>query len=592
MGLAGQKMAARVIGIVYHILHPLKNEPTHTMISAPPASRGLNHGIGLALSGGGYRAAAYHLGTLSYLHRMGLLGQVEALSTVSGGTFTGAAYAISLVEGASFEHFFRDFYGFLSQKDLLIRQGLDGLSREQPGVPSKRRGLNVSMASVYAGPFLRRPDGSTYLFGDLMRANLPLKEIVFNTTEFKTGKAFRFQVSATRGLIGNRDLSITREEAAQIRLADIVAASSCFPGGFEPFAFPYDFAWPGGVVPDSLLQSFSDRNEPAPVGLMDGGIYDNQGVDSLLLAERRDRNNLDEGESPDTDPMGLLLISDVDQASDDLYAFPDLPVGSRLTLGAINALSWVVLAVAAVSGAVLAYQFLDNLASGQFVTVALQVVPLALTLLVAAGIYWGRRRIKAAFGMIPHVEQAIWNDIKGLTVTQIVEMGVLRVSSLMAMSARIFLKRIRQMSYNNLYDDPDYAGRQLASLIYDLRPGNNQYQELKREVRTPSEDLYRVVSVAADMPTTLWYTEDYQLPCLVATGQATLCYNLMKYIASNYELEGAIVKNPDAPRMPMTPDVQQLWDRLLADWNTLRDDPYALLRPATGVAELKPPPRT
>lgn len=32
--------------------------------------------IGLALSGGGYRAAAYHLGTLRALHKMGLLEKV------------------------------------------------------------------------------------------------------------------------------------------------------------------------------------------------------------------------------------------------------------------------------------------------------------------------------------------------------------------------------------------------------------------------------------------------------------------------------------------------------------------------------------
>lgn len=29
--------------------------------------------IGLALSGGGYRAAAYHIGTLRALHRLGIL---------------------------------------------------------------------------------------------------------------------------------------------------------------------------------------------------------------------------------------------------------------------------------------------------------------------------------------------------------------------------------------------------------------------------------------------------------------------------------------------------------------------------------------
>ena len=36
-----------------------------------------NKRIGLALSGGGYRAAAYHIGTLRALHKLGILENVE-----------------------------------------------------------------------------------------------------------------------------------------------------------------------------------------------------------------------------------------------------------------------------------------------------------------------------------------------------------------------------------------------------------------------------------------------------------------------------------------------------------------------------------
>ena len=41
--------------------------------------------IGLALSGGGYRAAAYHVGTLRALRYLGLLDKVDVISSVSGG---------------------------------------------------------------------------------------------------------------------------------------------------------------------------------------------------------------------------------------------------------------------------------------------------------------------------------------------------------------------------------------------------------------------------------------------------------------------------------------------------------------------------
>src|SRR5919106_1722923 len=51
--------------------------------------------IGLALSGGGSRAIAFHLGCLRALHDLGILDRVKVLSTVSGGSVIGALYALS-----------------------------------------------------------------------------------------------------------------------------------------------------------------------------------------------------------------------------------------------------------------------------------------------------------------------------------------------------------------------------------------------------------------------------------------------------------------------------------------------------------------
>ena len=73
--------------------------------------------IGLSLSGGGYRASGFHLGLLTYLHKIGLLPQVTMISTVSGGTFTGAKYALSLVEGQDFKQFYKEYCSFLQDPD-------------------------------------------------------------------------------------------------------------------------------------------------------------------------------------------------------------------------------------------------------------------------------------------------------------------------------------------------------------------------------------------------------------------------------------------------------------------------------------------
>ena len=51
--------------------------------------------IGLALSGGGTRAIAFHLGCLRALHDLELLDKVRVLSTVSGGSVIGALYVLS-----------------------------------------------------------------------------------------------------------------------------------------------------------------------------------------------------------------------------------------------------------------------------------------------------------------------------------------------------------------------------------------------------------------------------------------------------------------------------------------------------------------
>lgn len=49
--------------------------------------------LGLALSGGGFRASAFHLGVLKRLRELGILGKVDVLSTVSGGSITGVLWA-------------------------------------------------------------------------------------------------------------------------------------------------------------------------------------------------------------------------------------------------------------------------------------------------------------------------------------------------------------------------------------------------------------------------------------------------------------------------------------------------------------------
>jgi predicted acylesterase/phospholipase RssA len=65
--------------------------PTEAEKSVGPGAETFNR-IALCLSGGGYRAAAFHLGTLHMLNELGLLENVKIMSTASGGTIMATAF--------------------------------------------------------------------------------------------------------------------------------------------------------------------------------------------------------------------------------------------------------------------------------------------------------------------------------------------------------------------------------------------------------------------------------------------------------------------------------------------------------------------
>ncbi|MGR9115103.1 MAG: patatin-like phospholipase family protein [Gammaproteobacteria bacterium] len=531
----------------------------------------LNGSIGLALSGGGYRAAAFHLGTLDYLDHLGLQQQIGKISTVSGGTFTGVKYTLSQVAGQSYPEFFLDYYTLLKDTDLLQR-GLEKLATGDISASSGRRNFTTAMAQVYAETFLKKPDGSPYLFGDILNSDIALGDTVFNATEFRHGLAFRFQRSEnTKAIIGNYRLRINRKDAEKIRMADIVTASSCFPGGFEPFAFPDDFVWPEGQVPEDLSKQFAS----GPVALMDGGVYDNQGLQSLLIADERD---------PEVDQLSMFIISDVDQKSENLYPYPDLENGrGGVTLNKLAIISALFIILLVVSFVMLVGKLITD--GFSWYNLFLVVIPAAQVGIAAYGLVWLRRRIRKALKQIPMVGRAAWKDIKHLTVDDLVDMVSLRISSLFAMAGSVFMKRVRSLVYGLIYGDfrkpvrkvldEMYGSKRISQLIYHLKTGEKFSAELLRAgIGEPSDALREVTDSAANMPTTLWFDKKGQLEMLIASGQATLCYNLMKYLVRNFG------ENPEL----FPSDARQLWDRLEADWQAFNESPLFLVERSLATA--------
>src|SRR5688572_7012286 len=62
-------------------------------VADPAAPSHLADELALCLSGGGYRAMAFHLGVVWYLHDAGFLPKLDRVSSVSGGSITAGVLA-------------------------------------------------------------------------------------------------------------------------------------------------------------------------------------------------------------------------------------------------------------------------------------------------------------------------------------------------------------------------------------------------------------------------------------------------------------------------------------------------------------------
>ncbi len=522
--------------------------------------------IALCLSGGGYRAAGFHLGTLDYLDRLGLRDHVTILSTVSGGTFVGTSYVVSLAEKKPFESFFTNYYAYL-RDSTYVESLLTLLGTERPDRPGKSRNLIQAAAELYASTFLGDGRGRPLLLGKILDADIPLMAI-FNATNFYSGENFLFQKNPdVTGCAGTSFAHLSPEDVRNVRLGDIAAASSCFPGGFEPLAFPEDFVWPGETP---VLQHYvlGQGETPPTVPLMDGGVEDNVGLGSVIRV-------ISAGE----DEPDLIIASDVDAKPVDLYKDfplkPDAPSflqrESRIgmTMGSLNRLLTAVLAFLALVMVGQGVSLWRDISGGSFRLAGLfsPLVTILLATVVAGEIIGVRRLFRRCLldwfdeKMTPGARGS-WEAFQRLTVGQAINMVKLRLSSLVAMTMNVFMRCICSLTYDILQTDPEFSQKIIKDMIYFvLDEKNNGYFNTYFSPQ-PSPRLMEVVGSVANMNSTLWWEKEFQLPCLVACGQISLCLSLFEHY--RHGTEGGS-------------EVQGLLERLQEDWEKLNDNPYALL---------------
>lgn len=498
--------------------------------------------IGLTFSGGGYRAACFCLGTLAYLHRIklsdnkSLLEHVVVLSTVSGGTITGSAYAVGIKQGRDFHSIYKSIHDFIKDTDL-VNLSIDRLLSDEGWKEPRIKTLINAFADVYDRALFKGAK-----FGTLMAEENPihLKHISFNAAEFSTAIQFRFQwseliergegIQPSRGVIGNNNYKIPEDAAREIRMADILASSSCFPGGFEPINFPTDFIYDGARNLKTLSQ------HPAyPIGIMDGGIVDNQGIEPVLLAEDRMKRRAANPDSGGKE-LDLIIISDVASPYMEAYvaSVQNKPKGWRsLTPAFILSLNTILLLLSAFG----MYWFVKN----NWITWAL--ISTSVSTITLVGFVLGRtlKNLPRKFG-VPDFFMMPLGKLLRLRLQVYETLIANRKNSMLKLINDVFLKHVRRLNYNSVYEDsaPGWKNRRITNAIYELRTGEARLagkieKGLLPGYLLPSPAVQAVATEAASMGTTLWFTPDElkkknMMNVLIACGQFTICWNLLEYI--------------------------------------------------------------
>lgn len=180
--------------------------------------------IGLALSGGGVRAAAYHAGVLKALAEHNLLEKVTHSSTVSGGSlFLGLVYHFSEMKWPSSDKYRKDIYPAI--KNLLCSRDLQLNAIYRLLKPHNWKFI-LSRAIVLSES-IHEMWGVKATLSDIPQS--PIWSINGSTAE--TGRRFRFKGTSA----GDYKLGYTSVD--DYKLANAMAMSAAFPVGIGPLFF-------------------------------------------------------------------------------------------------------------------------------------------------------------------------------------------------------------------------------------------------------------------------------------------------------------------------------------------------------------------
>jgi NTE family protein len=279
----------------------------------------MSNGIGLCLSGGGFRASFYHIGILAQMAEKDLLRNVKVISTVSGGSILGVAYYILLKRlletKTDSEIVAQDYIDLVVELEASFRKGvaenirmrtfLDPIANMRMALPSFSRsdqiGIlytkflylplynkgkpidkqvdSINMTDLHISP--TNNQGFHPFKGENTNKHRQNKVpiLVINSTSLNSGHDWVFTGSGMGEIPPRNNIfydvdkkdrysycryqDIKTRDTKGFSVGSAVAASAGVPGLFPPMA---------------VSKLFKDRR----VQLVDGGVFDNQGIAGAL----------------------------------------------------------------------------------------------------------------------------------------------------------------------------------------------------------------------------------------------------------------------------------------------------------------------
>jgi NTE family protein len=215
--------------------------------------------IALALSGGGHRAAAYHLGVLKYLAEHGLLENVTDISSTSGG---------SIVIGQIFhsggsELSWPTSKGFLSHCLPHCKKQITEVSLEKYFIKQMFFPRNWPL-------FGHRANLMAKTLKNLWSMSASMKQLptkpnwVINGTANISGDRWYVEHYKQHDRMGCEGLGLA--DSSNFSIADAIAISAAYPGIIGPYRL---------------------QNQQWDMYLSDGGLYDNLSLEAVFDVEQR-----------------------------------------------------------------------------------------------------------------------------------------------------------------------------------------------------------------------------------------------------------------------------------------------------------------